>query len=631
MWLAWASLAGAISWVLLWFAGGFVEGNAPAIGIFLLGLAVLYYFAHAQPLRLSPAPSFLRLLHSPNSPRGLAWAAAGSAAVLVLGLVESNSYGFWSVATLTILAALYLAAGRWNQSFDGLSIIAAVATALLVGIWRDPALVALRSQLFTIGDQGYVVERGPVVARELVPFVSTTVGLAVLFGLGGFLALWGARRPALWAGISATVPVGLLAITYARITGFDVDLRLAATALFIAATGSIAAAAVGRHRDRPGLNGALGVYAAAVAAAVSLGVAMALQQVWLTVALSIELPVLAWISRELNLKPLRIVAAVLAIAVLARLVLNPDIFEYQLGEIPGLNWLLYGYGVPAVSFFAAARWFRRVRDDHLVSLLEAGAIAFVVLLVSMELRSIIEGSIDSARYGLLEQSAQSIAWLAIAYGMAIGYQRDKRIVSLWACRILVGAATAQVVFLQALVSNPLWSGDQVGNLFILNVLSLAYVVPAIFLFVLSPHLRWMSQRPLAIEARWLGLSLLLLYLSLEVRHLFHGPRLDVGPTTNAELYTYSVVWLAFGGSLLALGLRRRNVQIRYASLAIVMVTVAKAFLWDMSSLEGLYRVASFFGLGLSLIAIGYAYQRLVFTPSRPPDSGHREESLQPET
>ena len=56
-------------------------------------------------------------------------------------------------------------------------------------------------------------------------------------------------------------------------------------------------------------------------------------------------------------------------------------------------------------------------------------------------------------------------------------------------------------------------------------------------------------------------------------------------------------------------------MLRYASLAVLMVTVAKVFLIDMSGLTGLLRVASFLGLGLTLIAIGRVYQRFVLRPS----------------
>ena len=42
-----------------------------------------------------------------------------------------------------------------------------------------------------------------------------------------------------------------------------------------------------------------------------------------------------------------------------------------------------------------------------------------------------------------------------------------------------------------------------------------------------------------------------------------------------------------------------------------MLTVAKVFLYDLSTLTGLYRVLSFLGLGVSLILVSLLYQRFV--------------------
>ena len=54
-------------------------------------------------------------------------------------------------------------------------------------------------------------------------------------------------------------------------------------------------------------------------------------------------------------------ALVVAAVVLVRLVLNYNVLDYPMGPVPGLNWLLYGYGVPALAFYFAARMFRRER------------------------------------------------------------------------------------------------------------------------------------------------------------------------------------------------------------------------------------------------------------------------------
>jgi uncharacterized membrane protein len=106
--------------------------------------------------------------------------------------------------------------------------------------------------------------------------------------------------------------------------------------------------------------------------------------------------------------------------------------------------------------------------------------------------------------------------------------------------------------------------------------------------------------------------LALAYLSLEIRTLYHGPVLSEGPASDAEQYTYSAVWLLFGVALLAAGIILRSLTLRLASAAVVVLTVLKVFLIDMSDLTGIYRALSFLGLGVVLIGIGWFYQRLLF-------------------
>ena len=57
----------------------------------------------------------------------------------------------------------------------------------------------------------------------------------------------------------------------------------------------------------------------------------------------------------------------------------------------------------------------------------------------------------------------------------------------------------------------------------------------------------------------------------------------------------------------------RTPWLRHGAIAILLITICKVFLSDMAALGGLYRVASFLGLGLCLVGIGYVYQRFVFT------------------
>ena len=103
----------------------------------------------------------------------------------------------------------------------------------------------------------------------------------------------------------------------------------------------------------------LGAYAVAVVAAIALACAMALRDAWLTVALAVTVPAIAWIYSRLEVVALRYTVALIAAVVLIRLALNLYIFDYGLEGWLGFNWILYGYGIPALAFHIAVRLFRR--------------------------------------------------------------------------------------------------------------------------------------------------------------------------------------------------------------------------------------------------------------------------------
>lgn len=75
----------------------------------------------------------------------------------------------------------------------------------------------------------------------------------------------------------------------------------------------------------------------------------------------------------------------------------------------------------------------------------------------------------------------------------------------------------------------------------------------------------------------------------------------------------SALWSLVGLAALIAGLRTNIAPVRTAGLALLLMAVAKVFLFDLSTLTSVYRVASFIVLGLLLLAGAFAYQRL-----RPP-------------
>jgi uncharacterized membrane protein len=64
-------------------------------------------------------------------------------------------------------------------------------------------------------------------------------------------------------------------------------------------------------------------------------------------------------------------------------------------------------------------------------------------------------------------------------------------------------------------------------------------------------------------------------------------------------------------ALLAAGITLDNRPARIAAVTLMAVTTLKCFLYDLGSLEGLARVASFIGRAIALALVSLALQRFV--------------------
>jgi len=71
----------------------------------------------------------------------------------------------------------------------------------------------------------------------------------------------------------------------------------------------------------------------------------------------------------------------------------------------------------------------------------------------------------------------------------------------------------------------------------------------------------------------------------------------------------SVWWLSYAGAVVSLGFRVDRKDVRSAGLAVAAGAGLKIVLYDLSNLEALYRIASFFALALIALAVAYAYNR----------------------
>ena len=104
----------------------------------------------------------------------------------------------------------------------------------------------------------------------------------------------------------------------------------------------------------------------------------------------------------------------------------------------------------------------------------------------------------------------------------------------------------------------------------------------------------------------------LVYLGSVVIVDLWGTDADGGRRQTGQL-VLSVFWALTGLAATVYGLVRDDRRARLAGLALLMLAVAKVFLYDLAALDAGYRVVSFIGLGLLLLAGAFAYQRVRVT------------------
>jgi uncharacterized membrane protein len=464
---------------------------------------------------------------------------------------------------------------------------------------------------------------GPAATDSSVSLHLITAAIfAVGFGAAGFLAQGrsvSAIVPVVWSATAVFVPLALLIALYARIAHLDRSIPFAILAVILAAAFGAATEALTKRDNRPGLPISTALFATGTLAAIALALTFALEKGWLTIALSLMSLGAAWISIQRPIPFLRWLAAILAGIVVARIGYEPRIVGDAVGLTPIFNWLLWGYGIPALSFWGGSILLRRRGDDAPLRMVEAAAVLFTVLLAFMEIRHAVNnGDVYNNSAGLTEVALQICVALAMAIGLERLRIRTGSIVHNISAILLTAFAGLASVFGLLFLENPTIWNEDVGGIFI-NLILLGYAMPAVLALLLSYAVAGRRSPRYANTIAAGALVLALTYVTFEIRRLYHGPLLSRGPTTGAEQYTYSIAWLAFGVVLLGTGVIFNSQGARLASAVVIALTIAKVFVIDISTLSDVYRALSFICLGLVLLPIGWFYQRILFRrPALPP-------------
>lgn len=321
----------------------------------------------------------------------------------------------------------------------------------------------------------------------------------------------------------------------------------------------------------------------------------------------------------------------------------------------GLLWLLFlafaplsAHRAPAVrapwvtavlasgAFFLLAREsFSEAGWDGFVGVLPVGIAAALAGLLLALLKVEAPAARDLGRLALVAGAALAFVTVAIPLQLekewiTIGWALEAAALAWLFGRIphrgllLASAGLSAVVFVRLVLNEAVLSYHARSATPILNWYLYTYLAAAAALFLAARFLRgtaddlWGGRLRVSTADLVFGTVLLFALVNIEIADWFAtGPALTFRFTRGASLaqdLAYTLAWAVFGVGLLAAGIVGRSRAARAAALGLLVVTVLKAFLHDLGRLGGLYRVASFVGLAISLSLVAIAIQRFVLRP-----------------
>lgn len=524
-----------------------------------------------------------------------------------LGLIQPLAIGIVQLAVLVARTDLGLAA--W--ALFGLLAVATMALAVLRDEYRlAPPLAAVLALALLLARAA----RGPDPDLPLA-----AAGITAIFGLGGLvLTLWRPRR--LWTAIAAAGLAGPALILRAMRPEWLERPAWGALMLGLAAA---AAALVWLNRGRAAKEapGELALLLAGAATAVLAGAAVwdLLADEWIAGGWLVVAILVALAARRLDdfaLATVSVVAAAIAVARAVWMVpeLSAAAITALIGDpvlapdLPSAREAATALALPAL-LLVGLRLALPPLPLGARKVLPAVAGLFAVLAVYVLFKQAfgLASEEDFVARGLLERTIITQALFVGGWLLGAGIVRPPRVerdLLRIGGTMLTALAAGRLIWFDMVVHNPAWDAQWVGTMPVLNLISAEYLLGAFWLYLARRRADQATR-----SGFWLAafFAALVAGAMLLVRQGFQGPILNGSDMPIAEYYVYSLAGLIVSIGLLVAGIRLPDKALRLAGLALLAATIVKVFLFDAGELEGIWRILSFLGLGVSLIGVGRLY------------------------
>jgi uncharacterized membrane protein len=275
--------------------------------------------------------------------------------------------------------------------------------------------------------------------------------------------------------------------------------------------------------------------------------------------------------------------------------LEPSYFDY-LGLCAILMALIH-LGLGAVAHQ------RSPQDKLLFLVFLAMALTFVTLAIPIQLK----------------QNWITVGWAVEAVVLTwIGFHLSESKIRLAAFWVGTPVAIRLLFYDSIWTASARFDGDFT---FLINARAFSFAVGIFAMFAMAYlHTRYRERLTDRETARITGLVvaanfLLVFFLTTEIGNYFGLQHDRAGnyeqrrEINNQKQLSISACWAVYSIILVILGVVKKYQPIRVLAIVLFGATIFKVFLLDLSNLERIYRISSFIGLGVILLAVSFIYQK----------------------
>ncbi|MCA9079511.1 MAG: DUF2339 domain-containing protein [Planctomycetaceae bacterium] len=358
-----------------------------------------------------------------------------------------------------------------------------------------------------------------------------------------------------------------------------------------------------------------------------------LSPAWITMSWSVQALVLLWIAGKLNSQFLKHLALLLYGIVFFRFVMIDLPGQYGPRLAAGLTFAEYlpqllerlvMFGVPIASLAGAYRLIRQhapaegaglldrandireyVDENRAIKAIAGVGVLMLFFFLHLELNRTFGVAFPPLRLPIL-----TLLWVGICGLLMVEVSRLRSVVA----QVLLGLCLAATLFKLLVIDlrswelsqNLIYGGEYSPLAGLMRLLDFGFLIG-----LLALGYSWLRDvRPEDSESEritWsqsfavLGIGLLFLFSSLEVNTVLEHfvPGLRSGGI--------SVLWTVFALSMVFAGIRKHVAALRYVGLALFTIVAVKVFLFDLSSLDQIYRIVAFLIMGVLVLTGSFVY------------------------